>query len=135
MGLAENKAVVEQYNRSVMIERDLQAAHKFFPAEYIDHSAPSGKSTPDDVIQSLQGYFAAFPDFAAQVESMHGEGDLVVTRMRLSGTHQGPFYGAPPTGKKFDVGAMLIFRVQGDKLVERWFWVNMLGLRQQLGLQ
>jgi steroid delta-isomerase-like uncharacterized protein len=135
MSLESNKALVDRLNRAMMVDRNLDAVYQYFPSEFADHTMADGRSTPEMIQHSLSGYFEAFPDFTAEVQDMHGENDLVVTRMRLSGTHQAPFYGAPPTGKHFNVGAMQVYRVAGDKIVERWFWVDMMGLRQQLGLQ
>lgn len=135
MSEKSNKALIDRYSHVSMVERNLGALDQFFPGEFIDHTMPDGKSNPDMIRHSLQQYFEAFPDFSAVVEDTVAENDLVVTRLKLSGTHEGSFYGAPGTGKKFTVGAMQVYRIANDKIVERWFWVDALGMRQQLGLQ
>jgi steroid delta-isomerase-like uncharacterized protein len=135
MSVAANKELVARFNRATTTDRDLSAVDRYFPPEFLDHTTPDGKSGPEQVKNAIEGYFSAFPDFSAEVEFVSGENDLVVTRMYLSGTHHGPFYGAPPTGKKFRVAAMQVLRVADGRFVERWFWVDMLNLRQQLGLQ
>ena len=41
----------------------------------------------------------AFPDLHITVEDLIAEGDKVVARDTVSGTHQGEYMGLPPTGK------------------------------------
>ena len=55
-------------------------------------------------LQALKDYtyepwFAAFPDAQATIEDLIAEGDKVVTRFTLRGTHRGAFMGIAPTGK------------------------------------
>jgi predicted ester cyclase len=41
----------------------------------------------------------AFPTFTFAVEDVIAEGDKVVSRNTVTGTHQGEYRGLPPTGK------------------------------------
>jgi steroid delta-isomerase-like uncharacterized protein len=77
----------------------------------------------------------AFPDMSATVEDVVAEGDKVVTRVTLRGTHQGEVeeFG-PPTGRQVEAKGITIHRIDGGKIVEEWnSWDNM-SLMQQLGL-
>ncbi len=76
---------------------------------------------------------SAFPDFHITIEDMIAGGDKVVTRMLFHGTHQGSFFGIPPTGKHVEWGAIRIYRIAEGKLVETWAMQDRLGLMQQLG--
>jgi predicted ester cyclase len=62
------------------------------------------------------------------------EGDKVVTRSTMQGTHQGEFMGIPPTGKQFTATAIDIVRFAGGKAVEHWGNSDDLGMLQQLGV-
>ena len=66
--------------------------------------------------------------------SVTAEGDRVVARGRLGGTHRGPFLGAPPTGRAFSIGWIAVYRVEGGKIAERWLQGDDLGMMLQLGL-
>ncbi|HZU76247.1 MAG TPA: ester cyclase, partial [Dehalococcoidia bacterium] len=57
----------------------------------------------------------------------------VATRFMAHGTHQGLFFGIPPTGKPVEVGGIAIDRFAAGKLVESWLVYDRLGLLQQLG--
>jgi predicted ester cyclase len=53
--------------------------------------------------QKLKEVFArlhrAFPDLHVTVEDLIAEGDKVVARDSVTGTHRGEYMGLPPTGK------------------------------------
>ena len=58
----------------------------------------------------------------------------VVERFTASGTHNGELMGAPSTGKTVTLRGVNIFRIDGDKIVERWGRLDELGLLRQLDL-
>jgi predicted ester cyclase len=75
----------------------------------------------------------AFPDFHTTVEDQIAEGDRVVTRWRMNGTHGGEFRGIAPTGAELEVTGIGIFRFSEGKVVESWDNFDQLGMMQQLG--
>ena len=77
--------------------------------------------------------FAAFPDLHETVEDIFAEGDKVVTRFTMRGTHQGELMGIPPTGKQVTMTGMTIHRIVSGKIVEDWVVADFLGMMQQLG--
>ena len=64
---------------------------------------------------------------------MIAEGDKVVTRFTMRGTHQGEFMGIPSTGKHVSVTGIGIDRIKDGNFVESWMNEDNLGLMQQLG--
>jgi predicted ester cyclase len=75
---------------------------------------------------------AAFPDLRYTVEDMVSEGDKVVARWHWEGTHDGVFRDIPPTGKRVSLTGIVIYRLDGGKVVERWVEVGMENLLRQL---
>jgi len=73
------------------------------------------------------------PDLNQTIEDIVAEGDKVVVRFTISGTHNGEFMGIAPTGKKFTQTSTSIFRIAGGKIAEVWWLADTLGLLQQLG--
>jgi predicted ester cyclase len=47
-----------------------------------------------------------FPDIQSTLEETIAEGDRIVARSTMRGTHDGPFFGVPATGKKIEVCQM-----------------------------
>ena len=76
---------------------------------------------------------AGFPDIQWTLEDMVAESDKVAARFIMRGTHQGTFFGVPPTGKTISVQAMNLYRLADGKFVEERGQPDMLGLLQQIG--
>jgi predicted ester cyclase len=77
---------------------------------------------------------AAFPNNRHEVEEGISEGDRVVLRCTLTGTHEGPFMGIPPTGWKIEVTEIHIHRLKDGKVVEHRVGRDDLGAMRQLGI-
>ena len=77
---------------------------------------------------------SGFLDSHLVIEDVIAEGDKVVTRLTITGTQTGTLQGIPPTGKKFSMRGIDIFRVVDGKIVEHWDAVDQLGMLQQLGV-
>jgi steroid delta-isomerase-like uncharacterized protein len=75
----------------------------------------------------------AFPDFHNAVEELIGEEDRVVARLTYRGTHRGPLFGLPPTGRAITYGGVAIFRIAADRIADGWVLGDTLGLLRQLG--
>jgi hypothetical protein len=76
----------------------------------------------------------AFPDLHVTVEDMVEEGDKVVGRNTVTGTHQGEYLGLPPTGKSVTYNEIIIFRFAGGRIAETWGVVDVFSQMKQLGL-
>lgn len=134
MSAEENKAVVRKY-RTAHNQNKLDALDAIVAQDLISHSALPG--LPPGLAggkMAHQGFLAAFPDTQTTTEDLIAEGDKVVERYTARGTHKGDFMGAPPTGKKFSVESIVIFRFANGKIVEMWGLNDATGLMVQLGL-
>jgi steroid delta-isomerase-like uncharacterized protein len=98
---------------------------------YIQHSgrSPNGLAAQ---IENFRTIFARMPDVQARVEDRIIQGDKVVARMTFSATHTQPMQGIAPTGKRFTLRTIDIWRVENGKLAEHWDIVDYAGLMKQL---
>ena len=81
----------------------------------------------------LQMFYVGFRDGHHVNEDYVVEAARVVTRCRFEGTHNGTFFGVPPSGSKVSVGVIHIDRFTEGKLVEHFGQLDLLGLMQQIG--
>ena len=72
-------------------------------------------------------------DMHAEPELLLASGDLLSTRIRLTGRHVGPFLGLEPSGRPLDWYTHEIWRRAGEHFVERWAVDDLLGLLAQTG--
>jgi steroid delta-isomerase-like uncharacterized protein len=75
----------------------------------------------------------AYPDLHITVEDLIEEGDKVVGRNTVTGTHQGEYMGIPPTGKSVTYNEIFIVRFAGGRIAETWGVVDVLSQMKQLG--
>jgi len=104
--------------------------------DFINHDP--GLPTPDADLATIKQtiahlMFGAFPDMQAMEEDLFADGDKVVTRRILRGTHQGEFMGIAPTGKAVTAGGVGLSHLSAGKIKEQWVYFDALGLLHQVG--
>ena len=78
--------------------------------------------------------FQGFPDITQTIDHIVAEGNKVAYTATLQGTHQGPFMGVSPTGKAIRISESFnLLRIDGDKIVELWYQLNLLRVMQEIG--
>jgi steroid delta-isomerase-like uncharacterized protein len=93
--------------------------------------APHG---PQGLKITIALFRTSFPDLLCTVEDEIHEGDRFSAHWTMRGTHQGPFLGNPPTGKRVSVQGLIFGRTMDGKVAEDWTLVDQMGMLQQLGL-
>jgi steroid delta-isomerase-like uncharacterized protein len=88
--------------------------------------------------EALKEVFArlhrAFPDLHITVEDLIAEGDKVVSRNTVTGTHQGEYMGIPSTGKTITYKEIFIMRFADGRIAETWGVVDVFSQMKQLGV-
>ena len=90
--------------------------------------------TDEALFEHVAMFEGGFPRYRIAVEDMIEEGNKIAVRARFQGTHTGNFNGIPPTGKTVDLPFMIIYMVEGQKIVQHWLEANQLALLTQLGV-
>ena len=135
MSTEANKAVVRRAIDQIINQKVLGAIDELFAPDYVDHASPEGEAQDREGFKHFaRMLFDAFPDFHIEIEDMIAEGDRVMYRGTVSGTHAGEFMGAHPTGKRFSVAEMHVDRVVNGKIAEHWGLMDILGMLQQIGV-
>lgn len=131
---AENKALVRRYVEEVLNNRNLILIDELFAPTFIDHdsSMPEAKG-PAGVKRLAAIVHTSFPDLHFTIEDMVAEGDKVVYRYSVRGTHQNEFMGIAATGRRISFTGIHIYRVGGGQLQEEWENWDTLGVMRQLG--
>lgn len=134
----DNKAIVRQLVEELQNRHNLDSIDTFFAPNFVNHledaDADSAISAAERAKITFRAMFAAIPDLHVTIQDQVAEGDKVVTRKLLQGTHQGVFMGVAPTGKPIAFAVIDILRLENGKVVEHWAIQDRLALMQQLGL-
>jgi steroid delta-isomerase-like uncharacterized protein len=104
--------------------------------DFVEHEElPGAEDDREAVRRFFHAQVAAFPDLVMTPEDVIDGGERVVARVRLTGTHRGPFMGLEPTGRTVDVPLIDIMRFGDDGLAhEHWGVFDALGMLRQLGV-
>ena len=132
MSAASHRALVQRYIDEVWNGR--QPAAPFFAPGYRRHLAATVPPlTGAEQEQRIIDFQAAFPDLHFTIKDLVAEGDRVVFRATMRGTHQGLFRDIAPTGRPIAVAVLEIVRVADGAFAEQWGGPDLLDLLQQLG--
>jgi steroid delta-isomerase-like uncharacterized protein len=139
MSTKENKELDRQFFEDANTYRGDMAkapsmAQRNFAPDWVFHHASRGDMNREQFIQFMVDVSAAFPDFKFSIDDVVAEGDKVVTRYTLRGTHRGPYYGIPATGKQVAIKGVSIDKIVEGKFVETWDFPDSLGTMIQLGV-
>src|SRR5919202_553510 len=129
-----NKALLRRFYSELWGQGDLGAIPELVSEDFVDHhplrGAPPGR---EGLAALVTTWRTAFPDMRETVEDLIAEGEKVVGRFTMRGTHSGEFMGVPATGRSVTMSGIDIVRVEGGKIVEFWYGEHLLELMQQLG--
>ena len=88
------------------------------------------KAVADRYLQQWRG----FPDFKVRVRKIVAEEThYVVAENEWRGTHRGPFFGIPPTGKKAKVRACVLWEFRGSRLRAETVYYDLATVLSQIG--
>jgi steroid delta-isomerase-like uncharacterized protein len=129
-----NKAVVRRFYEEFWTRGNSAAADELI-SEDLKHDAfpPDWPAGREGFKRLVEVWREGFPDGREEVELLVAEGDWVAAQFVLTGTHEGPFYGMPGTGRRVQVRGIDLVRLVDGRIVEWRYAEDTLGLFRQLG--
>jgi steroid delta-isomerase-like uncharacterized protein len=94
---------------------------------------PEPMQGPNGYLTIIGMMRSGFPDIQWSLQDKVVEDNKVAARFIMTGTHNGNFFGVPPTGKAIKVQAVNFYRFSNGQIVEEYGQPDMLGLLQQIG--
>ena len=130
----QNKAVVQRFY-DLLNQRDWEHMTEVMDANVIDYNPSPGQGAGlAGVIEALKGFVNSFPDMQVTTKDLIAEGDKVVVRGEMHGTHQGNFLGAPPTGKSVTMSAIDCYQLRDNRIITASHLEDTVGVMAQLGM-
>lgn len=134
----EQKDLVREYHE-VIENRDIDRVPDFYADDYtVDLGQPETGETVeggvDDVVERIERFVTAFPDASHNEKEMVAEGDWVLCRLEVEGTHEGEFLGIEPTGKEMSMQIHESYRFENGKIVESHSTGSLTSVLAQLGV-
>ena len=124
MSTEENKAIVRRWNETLNTG-DLSILDELGGPNYILHGEEN-KYNLKESKQMLTSIRTTFPDINLTIEDQIAEGDKVVIRYTIRGTHS--------SGKELQWTGISIYRLENGKIAEDWAENDMMNMwMQELG--
>lgn len=137
-GNERNLGTYQRMHQVLFRERDGSRVAEFYAPQVLSHDLDSGGGQPHLVDRSgLAAMWAnsrrTNPDRVIEDDLIICQGPYVIVRSSVHSIDRAGFGGQPPTGKPYAITAIDIYRLEQDRVVERWGNVDMLGMLRQLG--
>jgi len=135
MSLEDNKNIVRRYQEAYNIG-DYDALAEVVASDVLTPNIASGMPVGLEGAKRVhQTTVLGMPDYHTHIEDLIAEGDKVVARVRITGTHTGVFWGVRPTGRKIDLTGIYVVRIVDGKIVEHWGEEDGMKVFRQLGFK
>jgi steroid delta-isomerase-like uncharacterized protein len=135
MSLEENKDIVRRYQEAYNT-KDFEALAEVLAADVITPNIISGMPPGIEGAKAVhQKTLLGMPDYYTTIEDLIAEGDKVVARVTMTGTHTGNFCGIAPTGRRVNLTSIYIVRIAEGKIVEHWGEEDGVAVLKQLGFK
>jgi predicted ester cyclase len=132
-----NKAVITHLYAEMWDKRNPDASAAVVAPDLVNHAAIPSAQGAEGFRTIVKKVLVAFPDLTVKPLDVVADGDMVIVRARMEGTHTGTLEfqnPLPPTGKHLRIEQVFGYRLRDGKIVETWMTMDRLDFMQQLGL-
>lgn len=136
-GPAGNTAALDRFHSAVNSgdqETIAKAIDELVAPDVLFHApVPMGVTGAEALKRVWEVLLRAYPDIHVAVEERITEGDRIMSRNTVTGTHRGEYQGLPPTGRTVTYNEIFIFRFADGRITEIRGIVDVLAQLRQLG--
>jgi predicted ester cyclase len=125
-----NKKIIQRLYKEILEDWNMPLADELVADQFTSHDWPKGSPSGPEAFRNYYSNVirSVLPDARYEVDDMIAEGDKVVVRWRLLGTHKGNFLDISPTGRWVTLKGIAIYRLEDSKVTERWVVTDLHGL-------
>jgi steroid delta-isomerase-like uncharacterized protein len=123
----ENEVLALRYHNEIFQKGKLEVADEILSSDFVIHNPVLPevvRNGPEGTKKYASAVMTAVPDRKLEHHDILSKGDKVMIRWTNSGTNTGPFFGNPPTGKRYVVTGFDLFRISNGKIKELWQQYN-----------
>lgn len=131
--LEENKAVVRRFIDEIFVAGSAMAVDELIAPDARFHTYPFGDDPRGGMRQAIERVRAGLSDGEFTIHELVAEGDLVAARLTTAARQSGPFMGMPPSGKRYEIEELHLFRIRDGQVTEHWHQFDQMGMMRQLG--
>lgn len=134
----ENKALIQRWFEEVWNQGNSKVIDELLAEDGVIHGLVDAHGNPVTGLQAFHEFHnqfrGAFPDIYVSVDDVIADGDRVVARCSVRGTHSGEHLGFAATDAPVQFEGIAIVRIKDGKIVEAWNQFDFLAMNKQLGV-
>jgi len=135
--MTANRNLVHRYFTELWNGANESLSDTIITQDYVGHTLIHGSADHVGIeghrkwVRSLR---TAFPDLSIAIEDIIAEGDKVVARVLMTGTHRGTFGAFAPTDRHAVSPNIFIVRIEDGRIAEGWISFDAASFWKQLGI-
>jgi steroid delta-isomerase-like uncharacterized protein len=118
--LEANRAVVRRFIEAIFGQQDLDAVDELAARDFTPHTWGPMSPGRAALREAMHRAGAGVTGARFEIHDMIAEGDRVAVRLTSTARHTGTFMGMPPTGKRYSIDEIHIFRLRDGQVSEHW---------------
>jgi predicted ester cyclase len=130
--LEENKHLVEQIVDRIFVHQEDAAIDELVSEDFVPHTYGPMPKGREGLREGMKRAGAGVSEAEFTIHDLIAEGDRVAARLTTSARHTGKFMGVEPTGRRYSIDEIHIFRLRDGQLVEHWHAFDTANLMAQL---
>ena len=131
--LTDNVRLVRRFVQEVFVEGRKDAVDELASDDFVSHGMPSQGDGRVALKEAIDRVGSALTDTVFEIHDTIAQDDRVAVRLTASATQTGTFMKLPPSGKRYTIDEIHIFRVRDGRVAEHWHQFDQVGMMQQLG--
>lgn len=130
--LDQNKAVARAVIERIFMHQEDAAIDELISPRFVAHTFGPMPPGREGLRQGMRRAGAGVSEARFEIHDMIAEGHRVAVRLTTSARHTGPFMGVEPTGNRYSIDEIHIFRIRDGQVTEHWHTFDKMSLLQQL---
>lgn len=115
-----NKGLVRQIIDRIFVHQDEGAIDELISEDFVPHTFGPMPPGREGLREGMRRAGAGVSDPEFEIHDMIAEGDRVAARLTTTARHTGTFMGIEPTGNRYSIDEIHVFRLRDGQLVEHW---------------
>lgn len=130
--LESNKELARQVVERIFVRQEDAAIDELVAEDFVPRTFGPMPPGREGLRAGMKRAGAGVSDPEFTIHDLIAEGDRVAARLTTTARHTGPFMGIPPSGRRYSIDEIHIFRFRDGQLIEHWHAFDTASLMAQL---
>lgn len=127
-----NRERVREIVDRIFVRQEDAAIDELIAEDFVPHTFGPMEPGREGLREGMRRAGAGISDPEFVIHDLIADGDRVAARLTTSARHSGTFMGIEPSGRRYSIDEIHIFRLRDGQLVEHWHEFDKASLMAQL---